>query len=537
MKKIVSNSWVLLILSGFLLIPAWYEWGTGLVLLIAFIPLLIVFDKSFEKKAKAGTVFLQASLTFLVWNLGDTWWIRNALVDGKPSYAGVSAAILVSTLFMSIPIWLAYLARKRFGRDVGFFALVVFWLAYEFSYLHGEVSWPWLTLGNGFMYNVKLMQWYSFTGAMGGSMWLLVANILIYKTFFSEKGEYKIQPKNGWKAAAVVFIPIIISFVLFYTYKETENPRKVIVVQPNVDPYLKFNDVPPLEQTKIQVDLARELADSTVDYVVAPETSVMNNIWIGEFDRVPDFKLIRSFQKQFPGLKYITGIMCYQMYPKDSPVPPTAKEYRNGFYFDSYNSSIQIDSTPEIQLYHKSKLVIGVEKMPYPGILKILEPIMLKLGGTFRSHNTQPEREAFSAPNNSVRVGTPICYESVYGEFVGEFVQEGANLLFVITNDGWWGNTPGYRQHNAISSIRAIETRRSIARSANTGISSFINQRGEVLQSLGWWKRGALIDTLNANDKLTFYVKHGDYIGRIAFFAGIFIVLSLIVARLKREKS
>ena len=133
------------------------------------------------------------------------------------------------------------------------------------------------------------------------------------------------------------------------------------------------------------------------------------------------------------------------------------------------------------------------------------------------------------SPNDSIKIGTIICYESVYGEFVTEYVQKGAGYLFVITNDGWWGNTPGHRQHNSLSSIRAVETRRSIARSANTGISSFINQRGDVLQELTWWKRGALKQDLNYNTKLTFYVKHGDYIGRTAFYLGWFQLASVLL--------
>jgi apolipoprotein N-acyltransferase len=301
-----------------------------------------------------------------------------------------------------------------------------------------------------------------------------------------------------------------------------------VVVQPNIDPYLKFNDIPPVEQTKIQIDEARKLTDSTVDYVVAPETSIMDDIWLYNIEGVEDIKMVREFQNQFPHLKYITGIMCYQLYKPGDKLTATANDFGDGYYYDSYNSGIQIDSTNKIQIYHKSKLVIGVEKMPYPALLKILKPLTLKLGGTFRSHNIQEERTVFSAPDDSVKIGTVICYESVYGEFVTEYIQKGAGFIFVITNDGWWGNTPGHRQHNSLSSIRAIENRRSIARSANTGISAFINQRGDVLQKLTWWKRGALIDNLNYNTKLTFYTKHGDYIGRSAFYLGWFLLASIV---------
>ncbi|MCK5169803.1 MAG: apolipoprotein N-acyltransferase, partial [Bacteroidales bacterium] len=116
-----------------------------------------------------------------------------------------------------------------------------------------------------------------------------------------------------------------------------------------------------------------------------------------------------------------------------------------------------------------------------------------------------------------------------YGEFVTDYIKNGADFIFVITNDGWWGNTAGYKQHLNYSQLRAIETRRSIARSANTGISAFINQRGEILSRTQWWVRDAIKDTIKANTELTFYVKYGDYIGRLAGFLAIFIFLYAFV--------
>jgi apolipoprotein N-acyltransferase len=157
------------------------------------------------------------------------------------------------------------------------------------------------------------------------------------------------------------------------------------------------------------------------------------------------------------------------------------------------------------------------------------------LGGTFRGWGTQDYRSVFFSAKDSTGVSPIICYESVFGEFVTGYVKNGANLLFVVTNDGWWGDTPGYHQHNAFSSLRAVETRRSIARSANTGISCLINQRGEVLEKLDWWKRGIIKGTINANDTFTFYVLHGDYIGRAACFFSLLMVLFFLVRSLIRR--
>jgi apolipoprotein N-acyltransferase len=107
-------------------------------------------------------------------------------------------------------------------------------------------------------------------------------------------------------------------------------------------------------------------------------------------------------------------------------------------------------------------------------------------------------------------------------------VKKGANLLCIITNDGWWDDSPAPRQHLAYASLRAIETRRSIARAANTGISAFIDQKGEVISTLGYGVQGSLIGVVQLNNSLTFYVKYGDYIARLACLVAL-VLLGLTV--------
>jgi len=170
--------------------------------------------------------------------------------------------------------------------------------------------------------------------------------------------------------------------------------------------------------------------------------------------------------------------------------------------------------------------------MPFGAILKPLESFALDLGGTTGSLGSQEESSVFSSEFTEIKTAPVICYESVYGDYVASYVRKGANLIFVITNDGWWDNTPGYKQHMAYSRLRAIETRRSIARAANTGISCFINQRGDVLQTTGWWKATAIKGILNANDEMTVFAKAGNYIGRLASF----LALGLIIYSFVRSK-
>lgn len=519
---------LLSVFTGLLLTPAWYEWGHGLVLLIALIPLLFVEDYLDRNKNEfgSGSFFLYSALSFLIWNTATTWWIYNATA------IGVVIAILINTMMWSLVMWLFHVVKRRMGMQIGYFSLILFWITWEYFYHNAEISWPWLSLGNGFAYHIRLIQWYEYTGILGGSLWALMINVLIYNLIRGYLNELPLRRIAAQLMVTVVLImgPIVLSLVIFYDYEETPDPVTVVVIQPNIDPYEKFISIPSEEQTLIQINEAAKLADNEVDYFISPETSINNNIWLNSIEEVSDIRMIREFLSKYPGASYVPGIQCFRAYFPGDEVTDNARDLPGtSLKYESFNAAIQLDSTPNVPVYIKSKLVVGVETMPYAKYLKFLENLTLKLGGTFRGWGTQKERGVFFSAKDSTGVSPVICYESVYGEFVTGYVKKGANLLFVITNDGWWGDTPGYHQHNSFSALRAIETRRSIARSANTGISSLINQRGEVLQELGWWKRGALKGTINANDFMTFYVKNGDYIGRAAaFFSALILLLFLV---------
>ena len=226
-----------------------------------------------------------------------------------------------------------------------------------------------------------------------------------------------------------------------------------------------------------------------------------------------------------------------EIYHDESKISPTARKFRKvEKWYDHYNSAIQVDQTDSVQIYHKSKLVLGVETMPFPQLFKPFQDLIFDLGGTTGSLGTQKERIVFQSSSSDVKIAPVICWESVYGEHVGEYIKKGANLIFVLTNDGWWDETPGYIQHFHYSRLRAIETRRSVARSANTGISCFVNQRGDVLKSTEWWVPTSINGTLNTNDTLTFYANYGDYIGRVAAAFSILLLIWTFVKRFSTEK-
>jgi apolipoprotein N-acyltransferase len=192
-----------------------------------------------------------------------------------------------------------------------------------------------------------------------------------------------------------------------------------------------------------------------------------------------------------------------------------------------YNSAVLISPNDSLQVYHKSKLVVGAEYTPFKKILVPLigDWVTKTIGVSMGSNVSQKEPSVFKVPETPIKVAPIICYESVYAEYVTKYVQKGANLLAVITNDGWWGNTEGHRQHLSMARLRAVENRRDVVQSANTGISAHINQKGEIVQKLGYNKRGSITAKVHLNEQKTFYAEQGDYIARVAIFIAVLLFL------------
>jgi apolipoprotein N-acyltransferase len=178
-------------------------------------------------------------------------------------------------------------------------------------------------------------------------------------------------------------------------------------------------------------------------------------------------------------------------------------------------------------------LVLGVEKIPFISMVPFLEKFSIDQGGASGTLGIEKEPQVLNTKNGLI--APVICYESIYGEFIAQQVRKGAEIITIITNDGWWKDTPGYKQHMSFARLRAVENRRSIARSANTGTSGFINQRGDIISSSAWWKPVAMSASLNKNKEMTVYTKYGDFIGRSFAFVSALLLLLTFVRRFKKK--
>jgi apolipoprotein N-acyltransferase len=501
------NTLLYTLLSGALLSISWFFGLTGFIF-IAFVPLLILenYFSTLDTRRKKLKLIGLSYLAFLTWNLGVTWWIQYA------SFGGAIIAWFANSLLMTIVFVTFSNMKNRINKPWGIWLLVPVWIAWEFLHHYWQLTWPWLTLGNIFAYKIHWIQWYEYTGVSGGSLWVLCVNILLFQILNAKTFSFK----KVYKPLLVSAIPIALSYIILYTYKNTSTLKEqnILVVQPNIDPYnqkfdedfsVQFNDM--LEQIKIKLNPG-------TDYLVLPETFMVNNLNEEYLDQAVDVHLFMdSLIKKFPELTIITGACTYTLYPTEESAEPTARRQSDGSYVDFYNTGLQITRSGVVK-YHKSKLVPGSEIMPYGSLLKPLESFALDLGGTTGSLGVQKDRVVFEGVKG-IKIAPVICYESIYGDYCTEYIRKGANFIFIITNDGWWENTPGYKQHLSYARLRAIETRRSIARSANTGVSCFIDETGAISQPTGYWEKAVIEAKIKPNDTLTFFARFGDIISRL----------------------
>lgn len=515
---------------------------TGMIALFGLMPLLMM-ERIADQLGKKR-IWIYHYSAFVLWNTITTFWVCNATVGG-----GIFA-ILANSLQMSLVFGLFRLSKKKFSGALPYIFLAAAWIAWERFYFDAEISWPWLVLGNSFARTIWAVQWYEFTGTLGGSLWIWACNLGLFGimvslsdgSFFSWNGKAKASVLIGY--AALLILPFIGSAIIGKKYENAmEEGRKlpVLIVQPNIDPYNKFQAMTQDEQnalleSQITDALKERKADSTAGplLILAPETFT-NDIICGEYDRSRTWRRFTTLLKDYPAVNMLFGASSYDYFESASRPSHTARQLRDGRWVESHNSALMIDGTSRTEIFHKSKLVVAVEMTPYPAIFCKIDDMLGGVMGRCIGQEGINLLNVKGIDGQDIPVGSAVCYESVYGEYYTDYIRKGAQAMTIITNDAWWGDTPGYRQHLSYASLRAIETRRAIARCANTGISAIISPFGEILQPTPWWEPAVIQSHIPLRSDITFFVSHGDITGRLCTFLFILLLLALGVRFVTRR--
>ncbi len=571
MKRNTLAIWILILLFAVMMSLPFLLPHCSWMALVGIVPLLCAERMLTLEGRKHVWAYLYAG--FVLWNTATTFWVCNATVGG-----GI-AAILLNSLQM-LAVWgLFRLSRKGFGGVLPYIFLAATWIAWERVYFNLDISWPWLTLGNAFAKTPSLVQWYSVTGTLGGSLWVWGCNLGIFALMvaLSEGRWHGVRlPDGRWEGfspvarvvfslslAALFIVPVSLSLAKWYSPEdESKGSIRVLIAQPNIDPYHKFEAMSQREQNALLESLVkphleeygREIskADSVEDsagvsrtdsigetpgaplpgmLILAPETFT-SDVLTNDLDASPTLQKFTGMLAPYPGVNMLLGASTFTHIRSAMRPSLTSREIGNGLWYENHNSALMIDGSGRKEIFHKSKLVVAVEKLPYP---VVFDPIDRMLGGVMGRCVGQEEISLLHF--NNIPIGCAVCYESVYGDYCRGYIQKGARALTVITNDAWWGDTPGYRQHLSYASLRAIETHRAIARCGNTGISGLIDCRGRVVERGPWWKPAVMKVSLPLYEDVTPFVRYGDITGRLCTFVFLLLLAALLVKGLTGLKT
>ncbi len=532
MRKPQTLLWLLTALSALLLSLPWLVPHTGALALVAFVPLLVADAVAEQCKLRAAWVYPAAA--FVAWNAATTFWVCNATVGG-----GIFA-VLANAAQMLL-VWLLFrLARRKMQGVLPYLFLAAMWIAWERRYFAVDISWPWLTLGGAFAQSIRSVQWYEYTGTLGGSLWIWAANLGIYGLIVAvSDGLWQRWNglARGCASVGIVLViagPLVASKLIWNAVDpQAGETVDVVIGQPNFDPYQKFTSMSQAEQTGILLDeFGRSLEGRAAGPVLllAPETFT-GDLVLGRSGESPTVQRIRSFLGGHPGAEMLFGASTYDISETHAAPTILARPYGDGWIV-AHNSAVMARPEGPLEVYHKSKLVVGTELTPYPRIFVPLDNWLSEKMGVSGLMGRCVGQDGVSLLHFGparTPLGCAVCYESVYGEYCTEYVKAGAQAMTIITNDAWWGDTPGYRQHLSYACLRAVELRRDIARCGNTGISCFIDRRGEIVSQTGWWTRGTLAGEVHLSTEQTAFVRHGDIVGRVCTLVFLLLAAMLVV--------
>lgn len=504
---------------------------------------LIPFLSVLEKKEKLIDINRFTYLTFFVFNIITIYWVGSWTSEADPFLMiGGFLLLFINTALFLIPSTLFYFARKTFGRLTALMLLPFFWVSYEYFYMITDASFPWLTLGNGMTYFLHFIQIADIIGALGLTLVAVYINIFFYLAYRYFNDNKKYSYFSMGTALLLFLIPVIYSTYRLDTFKISKDTIRVGLIQPNLDPWDKWSGTGGRELIKGYLDMSRKAAGQGAKVIFWPETALPFYLRDGSHREAID-SIFNFIQKN--DVYLITGMPDFTYFPKKSEAPPDAKYSKvNEMYYATYNSVLVFSPySYHIERYGKQKLVPFGERVPFVDALPFLGDFLKwnvglsgwNVGRDTLVFNLIEKHEGAKPAADTVKVNSLVCFESVYPAFVAAFAQRGAQLISVVTNDSWYGNSSGPYQHKEISVLRAIENRRTVVRAANGGISTIIDPLGKTVTESKMFTKTVITGDAPLETELTFYSKHPLIIPYISSAVSVLMIIIFFVLKIFRK--
>ena len=509
LKKFFERGYGPAIISGLLLVFSFPTFDIFPLAWIAFVPLLIfLYDKDHWTAFKTGFYF------GLVYFFGTLYWIYHSIhYYGAVPLAASFLLVLVLCMYFSLyPAFFAFLYAANMKRS-DMPALVVaplLWTTLEFlrSYVLG--GFPWSSLGYSQYAFLPVIQIADITGVYGVSFLIVAVNaafvdVLIFKRRYIARPLASFLPTATGFIALALFMIFTLSYGAYRLHQHRSGSViKAAVIQGNIEQDKKWD--PSYQQAVIggYRDLSFAAARERPDLIVWPETSVP---FFFRTDKELTSYMV-SFEQQLNSYLLFGSVM-----EKDRRESPHSYSARYT------NSAVLLDKNGTITyIYDKIHLVPFGEFLPLRRFLSFLD-----LTGAIGDFVAGESYTKAVTPFGSF--GTLICYEIIFPGLVRKFYTNGGDFIVTITNDAWFGKTPGPYQHFSMAVFRAIENRKPVIRSANTGISGFVDSCGRILAKTALFTRTYLVYNVKTDRTLSPYTKYGDIFSYLSIIGTLLLLI------------
>ncbi len=459
------------------------------------------------RPASPGQGFLLGYVCGILWYAGTCYWIY----DTMRQYGGLSAPEALLALFL----FCCYL-----GLYHGFFGLLVslladsardfrrplviapfLWIAVELARTR-ITGFPWMLLGIAQVDNIALSRIAASTGIYGISFEIALVNVAVAAAFLVPR------EKRGAMLAAALAAAAVLQAGRLIDAPQSKADHAALLVQQNISVSAEWTP-PYLQQTLIDLTQLTEKAaassPSKVDLMVWPESPA------------PFFTNDPRFRDTISDLARIT-----KTWTVAGAIGTSSKMAMGGQSGPLFNSAVLVSPNGDwTARYDKAHLVPFGEYLPFPSLFSFAGGLTKSVGEF--EHGTS--RQALDAGDE--RLGTFICYESIFPDEVRQFAAQGAQVFVNISNDGWYGDSGAYAQHLNQTRMRAIENTRWILSATDTGVTAAIDPLGRVVARVPRKERTTLVAPYALSSVTTFYTRHGDWFA----YACAIISLGALVTR------
>ncbi len=506
-----KNAFLLPLISGILLVLSFPNFNVSPLAWVALVPLLFSLDNRETKKN-----FYPGFVTGLVYFLGTVYWVFHSMyVYGHiPAIASLCLLILLCLyLSMYTGIFSALFSFMYVRLRLPAVAIVpVLWVSLEYARTYALTGFPWSLLGYSQYSFLPMIQISDITGVYGISFLVAAVNGTVYDLLHLNRNGLSKHVPREYVVSGTIFLSLIMIASVVYgldKLKDTDQGTNitVTVLQGNIDQDKKWDSLYQREVVDTYKDLTLAAASEKPDLIVWPE-SALPFIFNYEEDLAAE---IRDLQRRINSHMLIGSVLI--------------KGREKGRSLLSNSIIMLSPGTDEIDVYDKIHLVPFGEYVPFGDLFPFVKKLVTAVGDFVRGEEIKVMTTQFA------NIGNLICYEIAFPGLVRKFIDKGANLIVTVTNDAWFGRTSAPYQHFSMAVFRAIENRVPVARSANTGISGFIDYRGRITKKSDIFVKASLTENISVTHEKSFYAANGD----IFAYACVIITSIMLVLGMRRE--